>query len=67
MFSTKLGTAGGPQHCSLCIGTHFCALAKSAPLAAELQLDKLDPALHEVLLHLHLETIAANPPLWDID
>ena len=37
------------------------ALAKSTPHKAEQYLDLLDPTLHEALLHLHLETISANP------
>lgn len=36
-------------------------LAKTSPTDAERRLDRLDPALHKVLLHLHLETIAASP------
>ena len=59
LYQTRHG--GGPSALFSLYRDAFCALAKSAPLAAELQLDKLDPALHEVLLHLHLETIAANP------
>ena len=36
-------------------------LARASPAEAESRLDQLDPALDRVLLHLHLETIAANP------
>ena len=37
------------------------ALAETSPPEAESRLDQLDPTLHKVLLHLHLETIRVNP------
>ena len=39
----------------------FKMLAETSPLETESRLDRLDPTLHPVLLHLHLETIGANP------
>ena len=39
----------------------FRMLAETSPPDAEARLDRLDPTLHKVLLHLHLETIGANP------
>ena len=53
----------------------LCSLALGNPLDAECRLDELDPTLHEVLIHLHLEAIAANPahlghrltPLLDLE
>ena len=36
-------------------------LAETSPSDAESCLDRLDPASHAVLLHLHLEAISANP------
>ena len=39
----------------------FRMLAETAPLEAKSRLDRLGPTLHEILLHLHLETIGANP------
>ena len=41
--------------------TALRTLAEAAPLEAERCLDQLDPAQHEALLHLHLETISVNP------
>ena len=38
----------------------FRTLAKTSPSEAESRLDRLNPTLHKVLLHLHLETIAVN-------
>ena len=39
----------------------FRILAETSPPEAESRLDRLDPAAHLAFLHLHLETIAANP------
>ena len=39
----------------------FRILAETSPPEAESRLDRLDPAGHLASLHLHLETIAANP------
>ena len=39
----------------------FRVLAETSPPEAESRLDRLDPTLHKILLHLHLETISANP------
>ena len=36
-------------------------IAAASPKDAEARLDQIDPSLHEVVLHLHLETIQANP------
>ena len=39
----------------------FRMLAETSPLEAKSRLDRLDPALDKIFLHLHLETITANP------
>ncbi len=39
----------------------FRMLAENSPLETESRLDRLDPTLDKVLLHLHLESIGANP------
>ena len=36
-------------------------IAAASPKDAEARLNQIDPRLHEVVLHLHLETIQANP------
>ena len=52
---------GGPAKLFSLYRDSLRSLVETDPAAAERKLDKLDPALHEVILHLHLETIAANP------
>ena len=36
-------------------------IAAASPKEAEARLDQIDPRIHEGILHLHLETIKANP------
>ena len=59
LFRTKTST--GPNT----LFSYFCnalqSLATTSPQEAEVYLDRLEPNLHEALLHLHLETIKANP------
>ena len=52
---------GGPVALFSLYRDAFCTLAATSPREAESRLDRLDPTLHKVMLHLHLETIGANP------
>lgn len=58
---SQTSTRGGPDALFSLYRDAFRSLAETAPQEATGRLDRLDPAIHEVLLHLHLETIGANP------
>ena len=51
----------GPETLVFLYRNAFKMLAKTSAPEAEAHLDQLDPALHPVLLYLHLETIRSNP------
>ena len=57
----RTAARGGPDVLFSLYRDAFRSLAETAPKEAERRLDRIDPADHEVLLHLHLETIRANP------
>ena len=52
---------GGPDALLSLYRKAFCNLAATSPNEAEVRLGKIDPKLHKVMTHLHLETIRANP------
>ena len=57
----ETGTERGPETLVFLYRNAFKMLAKTSAPEAEAHLDQLDPALHQVLLYLHLETIRSNP------
>ena len=57
----ETGDERGPETLIFLYRNAFKALAKTSAPEAEAHLDQLDPALHPVLLYLHLETIRSNP------
>ena len=59
LFRTKTST--GPNTLFSLFRNALQHLANTSPQEAEAHLDRFDPNLHEALLHLHLETIKANP------
>ena len=52
---------GGPDALLTLYRDAFCKLAATSPKEAEDRLARIDPKLHKVMTHLHLETIRANP------
>ena len=59
LFRTKTST--GPNTLFSLFRNALQLLANTSPQEAEAHLDRLDSNLHKALLHLHLETIKANP------
>ena len=57
----ETGAERGPETLVFLYRNAFKMLAKTLAPEAEAHLDQLDPALHPVLLYLHLETIRSNP------
>ena len=57
----KTSAKSGPETLFSLYRDAFRMLAETSPSEAESRLDRLDPTLDKVLLHLHLETIGANP------
>ena len=57
----ETGVERGPETLIFLYCNAFEMLAKTSSPEAEAHLDQLDPALHPVLLYLHLETIRSNP------
>ena len=57
----ETGAERGPETLVFLYRNAFKMLAKTSAPEAEAHLDQLDPALHPVLLYLHLETIRSNP------
>ena len=57
----ETSTESGPTALFSLYRDAFRTLAETLPPEAESRLDQLDPTLDKILLHLHLETIAANP------
>ena len=53
--------AGGPDALLSFFREAFCTLAARSATEAEDRLDRIEPQLHRVMTHMHLETVRANP------
>ncbi|MGA1800565.1 hypothetical protein [Rhizobium sp. HT1-10] len=61
-YFRQMGTAGfGADRLIQLMRAALQAVAATNPDTARVLLGRIDPRLHEVAIHLHLETISANP------